>query len=187
MGPEALYQVLSDDLARRVDNHHLRQRRAVRALDSTHVEIDGRPFVNFSGNNYLGLTHHPRVISAVSGSVTTRGTGSAASGLVTGYTDVHAAAEAAVADLKGAEAAVLFPSGYQANHAAVQTLAAVSDASTYGVRFLVDKLVHASLIDAIRAAQVPFRVFPHNHIAKLTRLLSEGESNQIQVVVTESI
>jgi 8-amino-7-oxononanoate synthase len=55
------------------------------------------------------------------------------------------------------------------------------------VRFLIDKLAHASLIDAVRSSGSPFRVFPHNHLVKLDRLLRESDRSQLQVVVTESI
>jgi 8-amino-7-oxononanoate synthase len=81
---------------------------------------------------------------------------------------------------------VLFPSGYQANHAAIQTAAYVGKLHG-GVRFLVDKLAHASLIDAIRGSGQEFRVFPHNNFDKLQRLLNEQAAAQLQVVVSESI
>ena len=92
----------------------------------------------------------------------------------------------AIAAWKGTEAAILLPSGYQANLAAIQTLAAIGKL-TGGARFLVDKLTHASLIDAIRGSGEPFRIFPHNHMAKLKRLLQESDKAALQVVVTESI
>jgi 8-amino-7-oxononanoate synthase len=57
----------------------------------------------------------------------------------------------------------------------------------HSVRFLIDKLAHASLLDAVRATGAPFRIFPHNHLAKLRRLLSESPTDQRQVVLTESI
>jgi 7-keto-8-aminopelargonate synthetase-like enzyme len=82
---------------------------------------------------------------------------------------------------------VLLPSGYQANHAAVQTLAAGAEQGGTGVRFLFDKLCHASLIDAVRGTGARFRVFPHNRLEKLRRLLDDAEPGQIQVVVSESI
>lgn len=172
------------------ESNLLRRRRAVTPLDATHVEIDGRRYVNFASNNYLGLTHHPRVIDAARRATERRGAGSGAAGLITGYTDAHASAERGLAAWKGAEAAVLLPSGYQANHAVVQTLAALGE-RTGGVRFLVDKLAHASLIDAVRGSGAPFRVFPHNGLPKLRRLLEargdDGNPAAIQVVVTESI
>ncbi len=164
----------------------LRERTPMRAVDSVHVEIDGGTFVNFASNNYLGLTHHPVILKAAEEAARRGGMGSGAAGLITGYSPAHREAEEAIARWKGVEACVLLPSGYQANHAIVQTLAAAGEAGR-GVRFLIDKLAHASLIDAVRATNAPFRVFPHNHMAKLARLLAESETDQLQVVLTESI
>jgi 8-amino-7-oxononanoate synthase len=160
-----------------------RARRALRVIDATHVELDGRCYVNFASNNYLGLTHHPRVVSAFEAEAKRSGVGSGAAALVTGYREAHASVERAIAVWKGTESAVMLSSGYAANFAAVQTIAAVRP----GVRFLLDKLVHASLVDAVRASGSEFRVFPHNHLEKLARLLSEADANQPQVIVTESI
>jgi 8-amino-7-oxononanoate synthase len=167
-------------------SHLDRVRRTVRRIDSTHVELDGHRLINFAANDYLGLSHHPRVLSAAVAAMQQDGLGSGASPLVTGYTAAHALAEEAIARWKGTEQSVLLPSGHQANHAAVQTLAAVTEKSG-GVRFLIDKLAHASLLDAVRATGQPFRIYPHNTLAKLRRLLEERQPGQVQVVITESI
>jgi 8-amino-7-oxononanoate synthase len=181
-----------DQLAREVlaglnASHLSRHRRVVAAIDATHVTCDGRVLINFASNNYLGLTHHPQVIDAVERSVRAAGAGSGASALISGYGPAHENAERQIATWKGTQAAVLLPSGYQANHAAVQTLAAVAEKSSRPVRFLLDKLCHASLIDAVRAVGTPWRIFPHNNLQKLGRLLSEADESAMQVVVTESI
>lgn len=181
-----------DQLARDVldgleASHLSRHRRVILPLDATHVTCDGRTLVNFSSNNYLGLTHHPRVIEAIEQTVRSAGAGSGASALISGYGPAHENAERQIATWKGTQSAVLLPSGYQANHAAVQTLAAVGERSSRPIRFLLDKLCHASLIDAARAVGAPSRVFPHNHLQKLERLLSEADQSEMQVVVTESI
>jgi 8-amino-7-oxononanoate synthase len=187
MPPDELDKLLAAELDALDQQHLLRRRRVASSLDATHVEIDGRRHVNFASNNYLGLTHHPRVIEAARGAMATHGLGSGAAPLVSGYSAEHAAAEGAIARWKGTEAAVLLPSGFQANHAAVGTLAAVATAAGRSVRFLIDKLAHASLIDAVRSTGAEFRVFPHNGIAKLSRLLREAAPDQLEVVVTESI
>ena len=174
------------DLARLREKHLFRQRRVVRPIDATHVEVGARPCVNFASNNYLGLTHHPAVVGAAEEALRRHGAGSGAAALITGYGPAHASAVRRIAAWKAAQAAVLLPSGYQANVAAVQTLAAIGEHGG-GCRFLLDKLAHASLIDAIRAAGAPYRVFPHNHLAKLDRLLAEAEPRELQVVVTEAI
>jgi 8-amino-7-oxononanoate synthase len=178
--------IFTTELHRLREPHLLRGRRTLRPIDGTHAELDGRRLINFASNNYLGLTHHPRVIEAVKTAVQHYGAGAGAAGLVTGYTDAHASAEHTLASWKGTQAAVLLPSGYQANHAVVQTVAGIADHAG-GVRFLIDKLVHASLVDAVRGSGMPYRVFPHNSLAKLRRLLQDNDRGGLQVVVTESI
>ena len=180
-GGQWLNDLLEQDLARRATEHQLRSRIPITPIDATHVEIDGRRYVNFASNDYLGLTHHPTVIRAAKAALEKYGAGSGASALVSGYSEAHRSAEAAIARWKGSEAAVLLPSGYQAAHAIVQTL------SPNGVRFVLDKLCHASLIDAVRGSGAEFRIFPHNNLEKLERLLADAPAQQLQVVITESI
>src|SRR3954451_10228875 len=108
----AIDDIFAMELDRLQESHLLRGRRTLRPIDATHVELDGRRLINFASNNYLGLTHHPRVIEAVRIATERYGAGAGAAGLVTGYTDAHASAEHAFAIWKGTEAAVLLPSGY---------------------------------------------------------------------------
>ncbi|MGD1277819.1 MAG: 8-amino-7-oxononanoate synthase [Tepidisphaeraceae bacterium] len=185
--PSPLDPLLQRQLSDRAEAQQLRRRRIVRPLDAVHVEVDGRRLINFCSNNYLGLTHHPRVIEAMRSAALQYGSGAGAAGLISGYSAAHASVESAIARWKGTEAAVLLPSGYQANAAAIQTLAAVGAAGGGGARFIVDKLAHASLLDAVAATGAPWRCIPHNGISKLTRLLQEAEAGQLQVLVTESI
>jgi 8-amino-7-oxononanoate synthase len=181
-GGDELHQRLVRQLDERRQSSQLRCRRVLHPLDPVHVQLDGKTLVNFASNNYLGLTHHPRIISAAREALEHYGAGSGAAALISGYAPAHASVEQSLARWKGTQAAVLLPSGYQANFAAIQTLAATGEC-----RFLIDKLAHASLIDAVRASGSPFRVFPHNHLGKLQRLLEESEAGQLQIVVTESI
>jgi 8-amino-7-oxononanoate synthase len=171
----------------REEQNLLRNRPVVLPLDATHIQVAGKPYVNFASNDYLGLTHHPKIILAVQNAAQQFGVGSGAAALVSGYTTEHADAERDIAQWKHTQSAILLPSGYQANLAAVQTLAAIADSAKQPVRFLVDQLAHASLLDAVRTSGATWRVFPHNHLAKLERLLAKGAREQMQVVVTESI
>ena len=93
--------LLAATLAERDARHLLRRTRTVRPLDAVHVEIEGVAYVNFSSNNYLGLTHHPRVIDAVQRAARDFGAGVAASPLITGHTSLHASAETNLARWKG--------------------------------------------------------------------------------------
>jgi 8-amino-7-oxononanoate synthase len=165
----------------------LRGLSVVKPLDATHVEIDGRRLINFSSNDYLGLSRHPRLIDAAINAVRRRGTGSGAAALICGYSDLHHSAAAAIAGWKQTESAVLLPSGYQANQAAVQTLSAIAkQAGRRQVRFLVDKLIHGSILDAVMGSGMQMRVYPHNNLKKLQRLLELNDGG-IDVVATESI
>ena len=178
--------LIATDLAARETAHQLRKRRILTPLSATRVLCDGRELINFASNNYLGLTHHPRIFAAGRSALEQAGSGSGAAGLITGHSTFHDSAERALANWKGTQSAILMPSGYQANLAAVQTLAAIGE-KVGGVRFLIDKLANASLIDAARATGAEMRIFPHNHLAKLDRLLGGSSPNQMQVVLTESI
>lgn len=179
-----LRQLLADQLGQRQQANLLRRPVLAHHLDATLVEIDDRLYVQFCGNDYLGLSFHPQIIAAMA---SVHQAGATASALITGLSPEVVAAQNAIAKWKSAESACLLPSGYQANHAAVQTLAAVAKQSLGGGRFLIDKLIHASLLDAIGGSGLPFRVFQHNGMAKLKRLLSESPADQLQIVITESI
>jgi 8-amino-7-oxononanoate synthase len=181
---------LASALDRRRAASLLRERRIFEPIDAVRVRHAGRVLVNFASNDYLGLTHHPRILAAMRDAAgpETGSAGSGAAGLISGYTPAHLAAELAIRTWKLAEAAVLLPSGYQANLAAVQTLAAVArDGGGAGARFLIDKLAHASLLDAVQQTVDPMRIFPHNGMAKLRRLLESADPAVMQIVVTESI
>ena len=177
---------IESELNRLRNAHLFRARQVSRPIDATHIERNGRVLINFASNSYLGLTHHPRVISAAIEDLQKDGAGSGAAPLITGYGPAHAELEKTIAKWKGTESAVILPSGYQANLALIQTAAAIGELGK-GVRFLIDKLSHASLIDAVQQSEAPFRVLPHNGMGKLRRLLEDAPADQLQVVVTESI
>lgn len=178
--------LIEGELNRLKNSHLFRERHVSRPIDATHIERNGRVLINFASNSYLGLTHHPRVIAAATEALQRDGAGSGAAPLISGYNPAHAELEKTIATWKGTEAAVILPSGYQANFALIQTAAAIGELGK-GARFLIDKLSHASLIDAVQQSDAPFRVFPHNGLNKLRRLLEDAPADQLQVVVTESI
>src|SRR6476661_2404082 len=106
-GGQWLNDLFEQELSRRSSEQLLRTRIPVIPIDATHVEIEGRRYVNFASNDYLGLTHHPEVIAAAREALAKFGAGSGASALVSGYTEAHRSAEDAIARWKGTEAAVL--------------------------------------------------------------------------------
>ncbi|MGH8258864.1 MAG: aminotransferase class I/II-fold pyridoxal phosphate-dependent enzyme [Steroidobacteraceae bacterium] len=136
------------------------------ALGSAEVIVEGRRLVNFCGNDYLGLARHPAVASKLCEAAATWGTGSGASHLVTGHGIEHERLEQALAAFVGRERALLFSTGYMANLAVLTSLAGRGD------RVLLDRLSHASLIDAAILSRASLRRYPHADAATAARLLS---------------
>lgn len=142
--------------------------------------LDGRAVVSFASNDYLGLSAHPAVVAAAHEALDRWGTGSTASRLVVGSRPVHHDLEAALAEWKGAEAAVVLPSGYAANLAVLTTFG--------GPDCLVvsDELNHASIIDGCRLSRSQVAVARHadvDHVDELLRTSGDARS----IVVTDSV
>ncbi|AIA71641.1 8-amino-7-oxononanoate synthase [Pectobacterium atrosepticum SCRI1043] len=139
-----------------------------------------RCYLNFSSNDYLGLSHHPEIVRAWQQGAEQYGIGSGGSGHVTGYTDAHASLENQLADWLGYPRALLFISGYAANQAVVAALAQAED------RIFADKLSHASLLEAAAQSPATLRRFKHNQADSLQALLEKPTDGQT-LVVTEGV
>ncbi len=144
------------------------------------LRILGLEVVSFASNDYLGLSTHPRVISAAKCALDEFGAGATASPLICGNRTVHFELACALAEFKGFESALVFSSGYQA---ALATLGALADGET---SILLDKLSHASLIDGAKLSGARVRTYQHNDVEDLARLL-EKESARRCIVVVESL
>lgn len=132
--------------------------------------VDGRAVVTFASNDYLGLTHHPAVVAAAHAALDRWGAGSGASRLVVGSRPLHAELEAELADWKGSESALLFPTGFAANLGLLATLGGP------GVTILSDELNHASIVDGARLARAGVAVFRHADLDHVAKLLVEVEA-----------
>jgi len=164
---QRLLSELTDALGQR-EADGLRRRLRVLSCDGPVLTTeDGRELVNFTSNDYLGLSGHPAMKQAVIEAAKSHGTGSGASLLISGHGPIHDQTEHAFAQFKHAEAALLLPTGYMANLAVLTALAGPGDL------VCLDKLCHASLIDAARASEAEVRTYPHLATEKLTRLLSK--------------
>jgi len=137
-----------------------------------------RQVVSFASNDYLGLTHHPAVVAAAHEALDRWGTGTGASRLVVGSRPLHGDLEAELAAWKGAEDAVLFPTGYHANLGVLATIGGPD------VTVLSDELNHASIVDGCRLARSAVRVFRHGDLDHVDALLADTEGPA--VVVSDS-
>jgi 8-amino-7-oxononanoate synthase len=157
-----------------------RQMRVLASGADSRVQIDGRPMRDFCSNNYLGLANHPEVIAAVKKGLDAWGFGSGGSRLVCGNMAPHQRLEGRLAAWLGKEACLIFPSGYAANHAILTTLPGKNDL------VVIDKLVHASIIDGAQAGPATVRTWPHRQTEKLRKLLDRGGYEQA-FIVTDSL
>jgi len=148
------------------------------------ITRDGRKLWNFACNDYLGLSFHPTITAAFIEGISKYGTGSAASRLITGTSLAHTALEESIATAKHAEAALTFTSGYATALSALPIIVGKNDF------VILDKLAHACLIDAARISEATLRVYPHNNLEKLEKLLSTLRAKHPAarlLVVTESV
>lgn len=163
-----------------LESSGLRRRlRVIEPATGHQVSCEGRTLRHFASNDYLGLAGSAFLREALTAEVQTWGAGAGASRLVTGTTRAHTGLEAALANFKGTEAALSFASGHAT---ALGTLPALLGP---GDTILLDKLSHACLVDAARLSGATVRIFPHNHLGKLKRLLASARGRVL--IVTESV
>lgn len=156
--------------AERAARDALRPRRMIEGREGARVLVDGRPLVNFCGNDYLGLGQHLDVVAALQEAAAWHGVGSTGSALVCGHHAEHAAFENEMAQWLGYERGLFFGSGYQANLAVMQSLLADGDLCVQ------DKLNHACLLDGARLSGAELKRYPHGDVeAAMRQLMSRRE------------
>lgn len=171
---------IESGLQQRRDAAAYRTRKVNEGANGRWLQADGRHYLNFASNDYLGLSQDAAVIAAWQQGAQRYGVGSGGSGHVTGYSQPHAQLEQQLADWLGYPRALLFISGYAANQAVLAALMGADD------RILADKLSHASLLEAAAHSPAQLRRFAHNQPDSLQNLLSKPCCGQT-LVVTEGV
>jgi 8-amino-7-oxononanoate synthase len=175
--------------------HALREQglwRELRRVDSAQgprIKIGGKMHLNFSSNDYLGLADHPALKEAAIKAVEKFGAGAGASRLICGSLAPFHELEEALAAFKGTEAALTFATGYAAAVGTICSLVGKGDI------IIMDKLVHACVVDAARLSGAKLRVFDHNDLNDLEDILKwavknepHGAKRKAQIlIVTESV
>ena len=142
---------------------------------------DAAPATTFASNDYLGLSQHPAVIDAAHTALDRWGAGAGSARLVAGARSVHAELEAELADWKGTEAALLFPTGYAANLGLLTTFGPA------GARILSDERNHASIVDGCRLARADVEVYHHADLSHVADLLAADAPGRPTIVVTDTV
>ena len=166
----------------------LRELRRVDSAQGSRIEINGRALLNFSSNDYLGLANHPALKEAAVKAVEKFGAGAGSSRLICGSLAPFHELEETLAAFKGTEAALSFSTGYAAAVGTITALLGKDDI------IIVDKLVHACIVDAAKLSGAKLRVFAHNDLEDLEKILTWSSQNPRPqtpdtktLVVTESI
>lgn len=173
---------IEEFLKKRTEEGLLRRLKPISFRKAGRISCGGKEYIDFSSNDYLGLSGHPKLIEAAKAALDEFGAGSSASRLLSGSLDIHHRLEEEVARFKNKESALVFNSGYQANLGILSSLYAKGDA------IFSDKLNHASIIDGMFLSGAKIFRFFHNDPEHLGALLKrERQKFKKALIITETV
>ncbi len=181
---------LGDELGALRERHLYRPLRVMSSAQGPIVSLDGRQVISLSSNDYLGLTHHPRMKRAAIEAVERFGAGSGAVRTIAGTMTLHEELEAELARFKHTRAVLTFQSGFTANTGVIPTITGETDL------IVSDELNHASIIDGMRLSKAPRVVYKHADPASLREVLAEavrrgrdgqGEPYRLILIATDGV
>jgi 8-amino-7-oxononanoate synthase len=155
--------------------------RAIEESQDTDVVVQGRRKIMVGSNNYLGLTHHPKVLAAGEAAMRRYGSGCTGSRFLNGTLDLHHQLEAELAAFLNKEAALVFSTGFQTNLGVIASLVGRND------HLFSDKLNHASIVDGSRLSFGTTHRYAHSDMAALERELSRTPEGAGKLIVTDGI
>jgi len=159
---------LGDELAALRERNLYRPLRVMSSAQGPIASVDGQRVISLSSNDYLGLTHHPRLREAALAAVRDFGVGSGAVRTIAGTMSMHEELEAELAAFKSSEAVLTFQSGFSANTGVAPTITGETDL------IVSDELNHASIIDGMRLSKAPRKIYPHADVEALGAVLHEA-------------
>jgi 8-amino-7-oxononanoate synthase len=157
-----------------------RSLRVLEEHEGTRAVFGGKKVMLFCGNDYLGMSRHPRVIAAAHKALDRYGVGARSARLIAGTTEAHERLEKKIAQFKNKEGALVFAAGFLTNLGILTTFAGKEDV------VIMDKLCHASLIDGARLSGAEMRVFPHKNYEKCEEVLKKSTARR-KILVTENV
>jgi len=153
----------------------------IEASYDTEVDVRGERKIMVGSNNYLGLTHHPRVLEAAQTALKRYGSGCTGSRFLNGTLDLHEELEDRLARFLGTESALVFSTGFQTNLGVLGTLVGRGD------HLFMDKLNHASLVDGARLAYGQTHRYPHGQLDNLRRQLDAVPADAPRLIATDGV
>lgn len=177
-----LDKILEDRVLKLEKQNLKRTIRTTARHDGVHILRNGREYISFSCNDYLGLSHHPEVIKAAIAATKKYGAGAGSSRLITGNNPLYDELENLIAEIKGTEAACVFGSGYLTNIGTISALAGKGDLIIY------DRLIHSSIHAGINLSGAIAKPFSHNSSKSASNILSKNRNKYYNcLVITENV
>jgi glycine C-acetyltransferase len=149
--------------------------------DAAITLVGGKEVINFCANNYLGLSSHPKVVSAAKEAIDTHGFGMSSVRFICGTQDLHKELEAKISEFLGTEDTILYAAAFDANGGLFEPLLGPEDA------IISDALNHASIIDGVRLCKAKRFRYDHNDMADLERKLQEASEAKVKMIVTDGV
>jgi len=178
--PSYFQSSIQQSLQQSREQHLYRSRRIVDGPQGSRITIDGKAYLSFCSNDYLGLANHPEIIRAFQHAAEQYGVGSGAAHLISGHSTEHHLLEEELAEFVERPRALLFSTGFMANLGTVNALLDKSDS------IFEDRLNHASLIDAGLSSGARFQRYPHADITALQSLISKSTADR-KLIVTDGV
>ena len=184
------FDFITEQVAAQKSQARYRQRVCLQTADdfaeqqSTRILVAGKPYTNFSSNDYLGLNNHKEINKAMEEGVARFGLCASASSLVTGFHYAHQALEDKICQWLNKPRCLIFTSGFSANVALFQTLG--QEVGKDSAHFFLDKLSHASMLDGAFSSKAKVKRFAHNNTEQLAQLLSNS-SAQNKLIASEGV
>src|ERR1700709_1938920 len=153
--------------------------RIISSAQGAEILVNGKKVLNFCANNYLGLSSHPKVVSAAQKAIDHRGYGMSSVRFICGTQDIHKELEEKIAAFLGTEDTILYAAAFDANGGVFEPLFNEEDA------IISDALNHASIIDGVRLCKAQRLRYEHNNMADLEEKLKESQALRSRIIVTD--
>lgn len=178
---EKFFEIFEKKLEKLKEENLFREVKDMESRQGMEITIQGKKYINFASNDYLGLSQHPLVKEACIEAIRIFGVGAGASRLLSGGTILHKKLEKLLSELKGTESCLILNSGYTANTSLIPALASENDI------IFSDELNHASIIDGCRLSRAEKIIYRHADIDDLYKLIKKTYCKGKKIIITDTV
>ena len=178
---DTLKPVLQNELEEMKSAGLYKDERIISSTQGATINANGKEVINLCANNYLGLSSHPKVISAAIETIHTHGYGMSSVRFICGTQDIHKKLEKKISAFLGTEDTILYAAAFDANGGVFEPLLADQDA------IISDELNHASIIDGIRLCKAQRLRYKHDNMEELEKALQETQNLRHRIIVTDGV